>query len=109
MSTLPDQEIEKIFENIDVDGNGEIEYSGRFLFLLVNFILEFIMATLDRRKMLKKGRLTKVFNMFDKVTPPISPSNTLRMRLVRSMPRRFELSSTKIKKTMITLKSGKVL
>ena len=40
--------------------------------------------------------------MFDKVTPPISPSKTLRMRLVRLMPRRFELSSTKIKKTMIT-------
>ena len=27
------------------------------------------MATLDRRKMLKKSRLEKVFNMFDKVSP----------------------------------------
>jgi calcium-dependent protein kinase len=51
---ISDEEINVIFNNIDTNKNGKIDYS------------EFIMACMDRKKMLNEERLTKVFNMFDK-------------------------------------------
>jgi len=64
MSQMTDGEVEKIFDRIDVNKNGSIDYS------------EFIAASLDRDKMLSKDRLSKVFNIFDKVStssPPCLP------------------------------------
>ncbi len=55
MSQMTDKEVGKIFDRIDVNKNGSIDYS------------EFIAASLDRGKMLSKDRLRKVFNIFDKV------------------------------------------
>ena len=43
-----------MFENIDKDGSGKIDYS------------EFISASISRDKILSKEKMKKVFNMFDK-------------------------------------------
>jgi len=48
------QEIQEIFDHIDVDKSGVIDYS------------EFIMATLDRKKLLCENNLRKVFKIIDK-------------------------------------------
>ena len=46
--------IKEIFEKIDTDKSGAIDYS------------EFIAASIDRKKMLSKKRLERIFKMFDK-------------------------------------------
>jgi calcium-dependent protein kinase len=46
---------ENIFQNIDMNRNGEISYN------------EFISAILDNKSILTKERLEKAFKMFDKV------------------------------------------
>lgn len=46
---------DKMFENLDLDGSGEISYN------------EFITAIIDNRSMVTNERLEKTFKMFDKV------------------------------------------
>jgi calcium-dependent protein kinase len=47
-------EITNIFNKIDTDKSGTIDYS------------EFVAASIDRKKMLSKKRLERIFKMFDK-------------------------------------------
>ena len=52
--------MDRIFEKIDIDGSGEIDYS------------EFVMATMDQKKLLSQDKLKKAFKMFDKVRVMLS-------------------------------------
>ena len=48
------EEAEKIFKKVDIDGSGFIDYS------------EWIVATIDLRKLLTAEKLQDAFNLFDK-------------------------------------------
>lgn len=48
------EEVDKIFTKVDIDGSGVIEYS------------EWIVATIDLKKLLTPEKLQDAFNLFDK-------------------------------------------
>lgn len=48
-----DEEVDKIFREIDIDGSGEIDYS------------EFVTAAMNRQNFLTKDRLESAFGAFD--------------------------------------------
>ena len=50
-----EEEVEKIMEKIDIDGNGYID------------LTEFVVATINKKNILSKERLEAAFRMFDKV------------------------------------------
>lgn len=47
-------EVEKVFDKIDLDRSGLIDYS------------EWVVATIDKTKLLTKDKLKSAFNLFDK-------------------------------------------
>lgn len=47
-------EVERIFDRIDLDGSGMIDYS------------EWVVATIDKQSLLTKDKLLQAFNLFDK-------------------------------------------
>ena len=47
------EEIDKLFEQIDVDGSGAIDYS------------EFVMATVNQKNLMTNDKLMAAFKMFD--------------------------------------------
>jgi calcium-dependent protein kinase len=49
-----EEEVDKIMRIADADGSGEIDYS------------EFVVATMDKRKLLSNEKLEQAFNLFDK-------------------------------------------
>lgn len=49
-----EDEVDKIMKIADADGSGEIDYS------------EFVVATMDKRKLLSNEKLETAFNLFDK-------------------------------------------
>lgn len=51
---IEQEEVDKMFDAIDTDGNGTIDYS------------EFLMATISEQQLLSKEKLKAAFNMFDK-------------------------------------------
>ena len=51
---LSDEEIDEIFNKVDADGSGEIEYS------------EFVIATMNEKNLLSNNKLQTAFKMFDK-------------------------------------------
>lgn len=51
---IEDEELDKIFDAIDTDGSGAIDYS------------EFLMATMNESQLLSKENLKRAFKMFDK-------------------------------------------
>lgn len=51
---IDDEELDKIFDAIDTDGSGAIDYS------------EFLMATMNEQQLLSKEKLKAAFKMFDK-------------------------------------------
>lgn len=51
---IPKEEMNKIVKEIDIDGNGFIDYT------------EFILASMNKEKMLTTERLEATFNLFDK-------------------------------------------
>lgn len=51
---IDEEEIERMFKVIDVDGSGAIDYS------------EFLMATMSEQQLLSKDKLKRAFKMFDK-------------------------------------------
>lgn len=53
---MTEYEIEQMFERIDTDKSGEIDYS------------EFVMATINEKNLLTKEKLQAAFNMFDRVS-----------------------------------------
>ena len=48
------EEVEKLFYKVDMDGSGYIDYS------------EWVVATIDKQKLLTKEKLQSAFNLFDK-------------------------------------------
>lgn len=50
-----EEEVEKLMEKVDIDGNGYID------------LTEFVMATINKKKLLSHERLVSAFKMFDKV------------------------------------------
>jgi calcium-dependent protein kinase len=48
------EEVEKIFDRVDIDGSGQIDYS------------EWVVATIDKSKLLTREKLQSAFNLFDK-------------------------------------------
>ena len=62
----------RIFEEVDINGSGEIDYSGNYflihgLFLWVNWI-EFVIASMNKDKLLSTQKMAQAFSMFDQVT-----------------------------------------
>ena len=53
---MTEYEIEEMFDRIDIDKSGEIDYS------------EFVMATINEKNLLTKEKLQAAFNMFDRVS-----------------------------------------
>ena len=51
---LGDEEIDDMFNKVDADGSGEIEYS------------EFVIATMNEKNLLSNNKLQSAFKMFDK-------------------------------------------
>ena len=58
---MTEYEIEQMFDRIDTDKSGEIDYS------------EFVMATINEKNLLTKEKLQAAFNMFDRVGPQTHP------------------------------------
>ena len=54
LGDLAEEEVDKIMRIADIDGSGEIDYS------------EFVVATMDKRKLLSNEKLEAAFNLFDK-------------------------------------------
>ena len=52
---LVEEEVDKIMKIADTDGSGEIDYS------------EWIVATINKKKLLSNEKLESAFNLFDKV------------------------------------------
>jgi len=52
--TLNDTEVDEMFDKVDADGSGEIEYS------------EFVVATMNEKNLLSNNKLQSAFKMFDK-------------------------------------------
>jgi len=52
--SLNDQEVDEMFDKVDADGSGEIEYS------------EFVVATMNEKNLLSNNKLQSAFKMFDK-------------------------------------------
>ena len=51
---LAEEEVDKIMRIADTDGSGEIDYS------------EWIVATMDKRKLLSNEKMETAFNLFDR-------------------------------------------
>ena len=54
MGDLAEEEVDRIMKYADSDGSGEIDYS------------EFVVATMDKRKLLSNEKLETAFNLFDR-------------------------------------------
>jgi len=55
------KEVDRIFKSIDVNNTGAIDFTGRFW-----IYKEFLLATVNHKKLLSDERLGQVFKMFDK-------------------------------------------
>ena len=54
MGDMAEEEVDRIMRSVDADGNGEIEYS------------EWVVASINKRKLLSHEKLEAAFNLFDK-------------------------------------------
>jgi len=52
--SLDDKEVDEMFDKVDADGSGAIDYS------------EFVVATMNEKNMLSNNKLQTAFKMFDK-------------------------------------------
>ena len=52
--SLTDEQVDEMFDKVDADGNGEIDYS------------EFVVATMNEKNLLSNNKLQTAFKMFDK-------------------------------------------
>jgi calcium-dependent protein kinase len=53
---INEEEVDKMFREIDIDGNGTIDYT------------EFVMATMNEKNLVTGDKLEQAFRMFDKVS-----------------------------------------
>lgn len=51
---ITDEMIDQIYNKIDIDGSGQIDYS------------EFVVASMNEKELLSQEKLKAAFNMFDK-------------------------------------------
>lgn len=51
---INEEEVDKMMKNVDIDGNGVIEYT------------EFVMATMNEKNLVSQEKLQAAFRMFDK-------------------------------------------
>lgn len=51
---INEEEVEKMMKNVDIDGNGTIDYT------------EFVMATMNEKSLVNNEKLMQAFKMFDK-------------------------------------------
>jgi calcium-dependent protein kinase len=51
---ISEEEVDKLFREIDIDGNGTIDYT------------EFVMATMNEKNLITNDKLEQAFKMFDK-------------------------------------------
>ncbi len=73
----PEEEVDHIMRMVDINNSGAIDYTGAVFIplnfklgnLMYFFIIEFVMATLNRSNLLSKQRLEAAFKMFDEVLP----------------------------------------
>jgi len=62
---LAEEEVDKILARVDANGSGEIDYSGNIHIYFINFI-EWIVATINKEKLLSTEKLRAAFTLFDK-------------------------------------------
>lgn len=53
---INEEEVDKMFKEIDIDGSGTIDYT------------EFVMATMNEKTLLTNDKMDQAFKMFDKVS-----------------------------------------
>ena len=64
---MADEEVDKILARVDADGSGEIDYSGKIQLRVSNLMLiEWVVATINKEKLLTREKLEAAFNLFDK-------------------------------------------
>lgn len=63
----PEEEVERIMNQVDQNNSGVIDYSGKNFKIkkIIFFFKEFVIASINRKQLLSKERLEKVFRMFD--------------------------------------------
>ncbi len=60
------KEVEIIMDKVDVDHNGYIDYSGMWSLILITRIIEFLIASTNKKKLLSRENLSRAFQLFDK-------------------------------------------
>jgi calcium-dependent protein kinase len=63
---MAEDEVDKILARVDANGSGEIDYSGKLLSKSNNLALEWVVATINKEKLLSTEKLKQAFTLFDK-------------------------------------------
>ena len=63
---LAEDEVDRIIEEIDIDGNGVIDYTG-IIYIYIYMYIEFLMANIKKEELFSKNKLKAAFDMFDLV------------------------------------------
>lgn len=61
----PEEAVDNILAEVDKNNSGYIDYHGSLIIIL--YIVEFVMAAVNRNNLLTKESLQTAFHMFDKV------------------------------------------
>lgn len=54
---MAEDEVDKILARVDADGSGEIDYSGKLINFLIYFLIEWMVATINKEKLLSTEKL----------------------------------------------------
>lgn len=67
--SLAEDEVDKIIKECDQNLSGNIDFTGKkiFFFKKIAYFVEFIVATMNKEKLLSKSRIEQTFKMFDQV------------------------------------------
>lgn len=61
---MAEAEVDKILLRVDANGSGEIDYSGKWVRTYT--FIEWIVATINKEKLLSNEKLRAAFSLFDK-------------------------------------------